>query len=164
MNRPPATRIGIGFDAHLLARGRRLVLGGVLTPGELGLAGHSDADVLLHAVTDALLGAMAMPDIGTLFPDTDPKLADADSVGLLKQVLALVRRHGYVPTTVDTVLVCDRPKIAPVAGELRRSLARLLGIPADCVGIKAKTTEGTRLAIPNRSIAAIATVQLRRKR
>jgi 2-C-methyl-D-erythritol 2,4-cyclodiphosphate synthase len=163
LKRLPVLRIGIGFDAHEFKKGRRLILGGVVIPGETGLSGHSDADVLLHAVTDALLGAMALPDIGTFFPDTDPNLAGADSGKLLTQALKLVKGRGYLPVTVDTVLVCDRPKVAPYAAALRRNLARLLGLSLDCVGLKAKTTEGTRLAIPGRSIAAIATVQLRRR-
>ena len=156
----PGLRSGIGFDAHELVPGRRLVLGGVQLSHNKGLAGHSDADVLLHAVTDALLGALALPDIGTRFPDTDPALEGADSARFLKDVLADVTRLGFVVLNVDCVLVCDAPKLAPRAASIRESLARLLGIDPDRVGLKAKTTEGTLLARPGASIAALCVALL----
>jgi len=139
------------------------VLGGVRVPSALGPTGHSDGDVLLHALTDALLGAVAAPDIGTLFPDTDPKLQGADSARFLRRALALVRRAGTRVANADCVVVCDRPKLAPLAPAIRRNLARLLGIPAGRVGLQAKTTEGTRLAEPDRSIAVFAAVLVERK-
>lgn len=156
-------RTGLGFDAHRLARGRRLVLGGVEVPHRTGLAGHSDADVLLHALADALLGACALPDIGIIFPDTDPTLHDADSAGLLKQVCRRIRRRGFRPINVDCVLVCDAPRIQPHTSAIRESIAALLAIPAGAVGLKAKTTEGTRLAQKNCSIAALVTVLVERR-
>ncbi|MBM3323999.1 2-C-methyl-D-erythritol 2,4-cyclodiphosphate synthase [candidate division WOR-3 bacterium] len=155
-------RIGLGFDAHNLKRGRGLVLGGVTIPFSSGLAGHSDGDVLLHAVTDALLGAAALPDIGALFPDTDPAYKEADSAMLLEQVCLTVRKRGWRPAGLDCVVVCDRPALAPHAEAIRSSIGRLLSLKPDLVGFKAKTTEGTNLAIPGRSIAALATVLLRR--
>jgi len=164
LKRLPALRIGIGFDAHEFKKGRRLVLGGVVLPGRTGLAGHSDADVLLHAIMDAMLGAAALPDIGTLFPDRDSRFAGAASTGLLGQVGARVRKTGYRVANVDCVLVCDKPRLAPLAPAIRTSIARLLGLLPTDVGLKAKTTEGTWLAMPQKSIAAIATVLLRRVR
>ncbi len=159
---PDRFRTGVGFDAHRLATGRPFVLGGVPIPHELGLAGHSDGDVLLHAVTDALLGACGLPDIGTRFPDNDPAWKDADSAVLLGEVRNDVAARGWAVVNVDCVVVCDRPRLAPHAAAVRTSLARLLGVPADHVGVKAKTTEGTRLAEPGESVAAFATVLLTR--
>lgn len=163
MKRKPAFRIGIGFDAHRIAGGRPLILGGICIPSAVGAVGHSDADVLLHALTDAILGAIASPDIGTLFPDTDPELAGASSVVFLRRALQRARRAGYRPASADCVLVCDRPKIAPHAPAIRLSLARLLHVRVSRVGLKAKTTEGTRLAEPGKSIAAIAIAHLELK-
>ncbi|MEO0077515.1 MAG: 2-C-methyl-D-erythritol 2,4-cyclodiphosphate synthase [candidate division WOR-3 bacterium] len=156
----PRLCIGLGFDAHNLKRGRRLVLGGVTIPHPSGLTGHSDGDVLLHAITDAFLGATALPDLGTLFPDTDPTYKDADSAGLLLQAYSLVRQKGWRAASIDCVVVCDKPKLTPHAETIRSSIARLLSLRPDCVGFKAKTTEGTNLARPDRSIAALATVLL----
>jgi 2-C-methyl-D-erythritol 2,4-cyclodiphosphate synthase len=155
-------RIGLGFDAHRLVRARPLRLGGVLIPGSLGLAGHSDADVLLHALTDAVLGACALPDIGARFPDTDPALRGADSAELLKQVWRLVRRRHYRLINADMILICDRPRIGPHAGAIRELIAGLLGVKPEAIGLQAKTTEGTMLALKGRSIAALATVLLER--
>jgi 2-C-methyl-D-erythritol 2,4-cyclodiphosphate synthase len=160
----PRQRIGLGFDAHNLKKGRRLMLGGVRIPYGSGLAGHSDADVLLHAVTDALLGAAALPDIGTLFPDTDPAYENADSSLLLNHAYALVRKKGWRAASLDCVVVCDRPKLAPHAEAIRASVARLLKLKPDHVGFKAKTTEGTNMAIPGKSIAAMAVALLVRTR
>jgi 2-C-methyl-D-erythritol 2,4-cyclodiphosphate synthase len=158
----PRFRIGIGFDAHELRRGRPLVIGGVRIRSEIGLLGHSDADVLLHAVTDALLGALALPDIGTLFPDTDPAWRDADSAKLLLHAYRRVRARGYKVANLDCVVICDRPKIAPHAPAIRGRIAGLLGTAIGCVGLQAKTTEGTRLALRQKSIAALTTVLLAR--
>jgi len=153
-------RIGIGLDAHQLKKGRQLLLGGVRIPFTLGLDGHSDADVLIHALIDALCGTLGLPDIGTQFPDTDPKYHNADSRELFKTVLAQITRAGYRIAQIDAILVCDLPKLSPYVPEIRKSLARLTKIPDDLIGIKAKTTEGTRLALPQKSITALVTVLL----
>jgi 2-C-methyl-D-erythritol 2,4-cyclodiphosphate synthase len=157
-----ACRIGIGFDAHEFCKGRKLMLGGTHIPYPQGLAGHSDADALLHAVTDALLGALALPDIGRQFPDTDPRYKDADSRVLLGKVMKRVSARGYQVANLDCVVVCDRPKLAPYADAIRSRIAGLLGVNPDRVGLKAKTCEGTLLAIPGKSIAAFVTVLLAR--
>jgi 2-C-methyl-D-erythritol 2,4-cyclodiphosphate synthase len=154
----PKYRTGIGFDAHELASGRRLVLGGIRIPSKLGLLGHSDADVLLHALTDALLGALALPDIGTLFPDTDARWKDASSGLMLKDAYKRVKAGGFQLVNADCFLVCDQPKLLPHYVAIRKSIADLLGVPADRIGLKAKTTEGTLLALKRKSIAAMAIV------
>lgn len=155
-----ALRTGIGFDAHGLVKGRVLVLGGIRVPHTHGLAGHSNGDVLLHAVADALLGALALPDIGTRFPDTDPAYKDADSRLLLRDVVGEVGRAGYRVVNLDCILVCDTPAIGPHSAAMRQSIAELTGVASEAVGLKAKTTEGTGLAIKGQSIAAFATVLL----
>jgi len=158
LNPHPKYRTGLGFDAHELVAGRRLMLGGVHIPSKLGLAGHSDADVLLHALTDALLGALALPDIGALFPDTDAKWKDAASELMLKGTYQRVRAKGFRLVNADCVLVCDQPKLVPHSVAIRASIARMLGVPVDRIGLQAKTTEGTRLALKRKSIAAMAIV------
>jgi 2-C-methyl-D-erythritol 2,4-cyclodiphosphate synthase len=155
-----ALRVGLGFDAHALKAGRPLRLGGVTIPGRRGLAGHSDADVLLHALMDALLGAMAQPDIGSLFPDTDASLKDADSSKLARRVIRRIDRLGGVVRNVDCILICDWPKLSPHHAAIRDNIAQLLGLPPGSVGLKAKTTEGTRVAVRNGSIAAMVVVLL----
>jgi 2-C-methyl-D-erythritol 2,4-cyclodiphosphate synthase len=140
------------------------MLGGVQIPYARGLIGHSDADVLLHAIADALLGACALPDIGVLFPDTDEALRDADSAELLKKICHRVRARGFALVNIDCVVVGDAPRLAPHAGAIRRRVAELIGIPVGAVGFKAKTTEGTGLAVTNRSIAALANVLVERRR
>lgn len=134
-------RIGLGFDVHAFADGRRLVLGGVDVPFERGLDGHSDADVLVHAVMDALLGALREGDIGKLFPDDDPAYEGADSIGLLRRVAALVRERGWRIDDVDSVLALQAPKIAPFREQMRANIAAACGIDAAQVGVKATTTE-----------------------
>ena len=134
-------RIGYGYDSHRFAEGRRLVLGGVAFPGETGLKGHSDADVLVHAVIDALLGAAALGDIGAHFPDTDPKWKDADSAKLLEAVAEEIRAAGYAVSNVDATVVCEQPKIGPRVGEIRARLAQLLGVSTPQVSVKGKTNE-----------------------
>ena len=158
----PKYRVGLGFDAHELRRGRRLVLGGLHIPSAVGLLGHSDADVLLHALTDALLGALALPDIGTLYPDTDRKWKDAESRLMLEAAHAAVKTRGYRLANADCILVCDRPRLTPHAEAVRASIARLLVISPDCIGLQAKTTEGTMVALRQRSIAAMAVVLVAR--
>ncbi len=135
-------KVGIGFDIHRLVEGRRLVLGGVEIPHEKGLLGHSDADVLIHAVCDALLGAMGDKDIGEHFPDTDPKFQDISSVELLKTVLQLVQEKKYRIGNIDTVIVAQTPSLSPFKNQIKRNLAQILGIGQDEVNVKAKTNEG----------------------
>jgi 2-C-methyl-D-erythritol 2,4-cyclodiphosphate synthase len=135
-------RIGHGFDVHRLVAGRKLILGGVEIPCELGLLGHSDADVLCHAISDALLGALALGDIGRHFPDTDPRYRGADSLGLLGHVAGLVREKGYGVANVDATLILQRPKVAPYVERMRENLAAALGVAVDAVSVKATTSEG----------------------
>ena len=139
-------RTGLGFDLHRLVEGRRLVLCGLEIPFEKGLLGHSDADVALHALTDAILGAAGLPDLGSLFPDTDPRFKDAPSSLFPREALRLISEKGLSVHQVDLVLILDQPKLAPYREKLRENLARLLGIPPDRVGLKAKTTEGLGFA------------------
>ena len=138
----PATRIGFGWDSHEFKPGIPLKIGGVALPHNKGLGGHSDGDVLLHAVTDALLGAIGAPDIGTLFPPSDPQWKGADSVVFLNEALKRVRSAGYAIGNVDSSLILLTPRLGPHAGAIRAHLAKLLGIATDCVGLKAKTPEG----------------------
>jgi 2-C-methyl-D-erythritol 2,4-cyclodiphosphate synthase len=138
----PATRIGFGWDSHEFKPGISLKIGGVALPHNKGLGGHSDGDVLLHAITDALLGALGAPDIGTLFPPSDPQWKGADSVVFLNEALKRVRSAGYAIGNVDSSLILLAPKLGPHAGAIRAHLAKLLGIATDCVGLKAKTPEG----------------------
>ena len=134
-------RIGYGVDAHRLVEGRPLILGGVDIPWEKGLLGHSDADVLLHAVADALLGAAALGDIGRHFPDTDEKFAGADSRKLLAEVVRLVREKGYRVGNVDATIVAQAPKLAPHIEQMAKNIAAVLGVGRDCVNVKATTEE-----------------------
>lgn len=137
-----APRIGQGYDVHRLVEGRRLVLGGVEIPYEKGLLGHSDADVLLHALMDALLGAAALGDIGHLFPDSDPTYAGADSRALLREVVCRLETAGWTVGNVDVTLIAQRPRIAPYIPAMRRNIAQDLGIDLDRVNVKATTEEG----------------------
>ncbi len=139
---PLPTRIGFGWDSHEFKPGVPLLIGGVTLAHHSGLAGHSDGDVLLHALTDALLGAIAGPDIGSLFPPSDQKWKGADSAIFLKEALGRVRAAGYSIANVDSTLILAAPKIGPHASAIRERVAKLLGIPTDCVGLKAKTPEG----------------------
>jgi len=135
-------RIGHGYDVHRLVPGRKLVLGGVHIPCEYGLLGHSDADVLCHAISDALLGALALGDIGRHFPDSDSAYSGADSVDLLRRVVRLLRERGYHVVNIDATLILQRPKIAPYVVQMRDNLAAALATPVDAVSIKATTSEG----------------------
>jgi 2-C-methyl-D-erythritol 2,4-cyclodiphosphate synthase len=134
-------RVGQGYDVHRLVAGRKLILGGVEIPFELGLLGHSDADALLHAITDALLGAVGLGDIGRHFPDTDPRFKGADSRVLLRAAVALLAERGWQVINVDATLIAQKPKIAPHASAMVQNVAVDLGIPVDCVNIKGKTNE-----------------------
>ena len=135
-------RIGQGYDVHRLAEGRALVLGGVVIPWEKGLLGHSDADVLLHALMDALLGAAALGDIGHLFPDTDPQYAGADSRALLREVKRVLDEHGFQVGNVDMTLIAQKPKVAPYIQQMRANIAADLGVSPEAVSVKATTEEG----------------------
>jgi 2-C-methyl-D-erythritol 2,4-cyclodiphosphate synthase len=135
-------RIGHGFDVHAFATGRPLVLGGVIVPHDRGLAGHSDADVLVHALCDALLGAAGLGDLGGYFPDTDPRYRDADSRTLLRQVMGLLRERGLRVANVDTTVIAQAPRLAPHVEAMRDNLAADLQVSVACVNVKATTTEG----------------------
>ncbi len=136
------TRIGFGWDSHAFKPGIPLLIGGIQLAYDKGLGGHSDGDVLLHAITDALLGSIAGPDIGTLFPPSDPQWKGADSVIFLQEALKRVAAAGYTVANLDSTLILNAPKIGPHAAAIRTRVAGLLGIPEDCVGLKAKTPEG----------------------
>ena len=135
-------RIGQGYDVHKLVEGRKLILGGVDIPYEKGLLGHSDADVLLHAISDALLGAAAMGDIGCLFPDNDEKYKGADSLVLLAEVVKELGKNGYSVVNVDATIIAQRPKLAPYIPSMKKRLAEAAGVDEDCVNVKATTEEG----------------------
>ena len=149
-------RIGHGYDVHRLTAGRRLVLGGVEIPWELGLLGHSDADVLTHAIMDALLGAAALGDIGQHFPDTDSAYKGADSLVLLSQVIRLLNEGGYVVENVDATILAQRPKLAHYIPAMREKLAAVMGIGIDQVNVKATTEEGLGFTGAGEGIAAHA--------
>jgi len=141
MNTPPPFRIGEGWDIHALVAGRPLVLGGVTLPFDKGLLGHSDADALLHAITDALLGAAGLGDIGSHFPDTDAQFHGADSAVLLAEAAHRVRDRGYAIGNVDSTVIAQAPRLAPHIGAMRARIAQVLGIAPECVNVKAKTAE-----------------------
>ncbi len=153
-------RIGHGYDVHRLVEGRKLILGGVDIPYPKGLLGHSDADVLTHAVMDALLGAAALGDIGCLFPDTDAAYRDADSLQLLAGVCRLLRGRRYRVQNIDATVVAQAPKLAPYLGKMRGNLSRVCGIPVDCVNVKATTEEGLGFTGSGEGIAAHAVALL----
>lgn len=153
-------RIGNGYDIHCLVRGRPLILGGVTIPHDRGLDGHSDADVLTHAVMDALLGALSLGDIGLYFPPGDPQWAGADSLKLLAQVRAMVEQRGWQVGNVDTVIVAEQPKLKPHIAAMRSRLAEVLQVDADQVGIKATTNEGLGPVGRQEGIAVYAVVLL----
>lgn len=134
-------RIGTGYDVHRLVAGRKLILGGVEIPYEKGLLGHSDADVLVHAVMDALLGAAALGDIGGNFPDSDPRYEGADSLALLREVCRILREAGFEPGNVDATIVAQAPKLAPHIPAMRRNIAAAMGLDTSCVSVKATTEE-----------------------
>lgn len=153
-------RVGTGFDVHALVEGRPLILGGVAIPHSHGLEGHSDADVLLHAVANALLGALALGDIGHWFPPGDPRYAGADSADLLAQVVAQVAQRGWGTANLDCTVIAERPRLAPHVPAMRERLARLLGVSLDQVSVKATTTEGLGFTGRKEGIAAQAIVLL----
>jgi 2-C-methyl-D-erythritol 2,4-cyclodiphosphate synthase len=155
------TLTGIGYDSHRLAEGRKLILGGIEIPGELGLDGHSDADVLTHAIIDALLGAAGLGDIGEHFPDSDDSYRDADSIELLQTVLTRVVAQGLELINVDTTVVMERPKLTPHRDAIRERLAHALGIAPARVNVKATTGEGIGFVGRGEGVAALAVVSLR---
>lgn len=155
-------RVGHGYDVHRLVEGRALILGGVTVPFDWGLLGHSDADVLTHAVMDALLGAAALGDIGQLFPDSDAAYAGADSIALLERVTALLREHGWQVGNVDATVVAQAPKLAPYIPEMRRRLAEAMGLDVDCVSVKATTEERLGFTGSGEGMAAHAVALIER--
>ncbi len=155
-----APRIGVGLDSHRMEAGRRCVLGGVEIPSDAGPVGHSDGDALLHAITDAILGACGEGDIGDLFSPSDPQWKDADSAGFLAEALRRASARGFRPVSVDTVVVAERPRLGPWKERIRANLAGMLGLPLDRVGVKAKTAEGLGPIGEGRAIEAHAVVLL----
>ncbi len=152
----PGFRIGLGCDAHRFAPDRALILGGVRLRGHDGLLGHSDADVLVHAIMDALLGAAGLEDIGHYFPDTDPAFRGADSMALLAAVVVVLRDRGWSPANVDAVVICEEPRIAPYRARMREGIAAALGVEVDAVGIRGTTMEGMGFTGRREGIAAQA--------
>jgi 2-C-methyl-D-erythritol 2,4-cyclodiphosphate synthase len=156
-------KIGLGFDAHRLAPDRRLVLGGVLIDYEFGLVGHSDADVLVHAVADAVLGAAGLEDIGRHFPDSDPSYKDVSSLEILKETVRMVAEWGYTVVNVDAVVIAESPRLDPYRDQMRKNLAEALEVETGEVSVKATTTEGLGFTGRGEGIAAQAAVLLERK-
>lgn len=153
-------RTGIGYDSHRLEAGRPLILGGQRIPFEKGLAGHSDADAVAHALTDAILGAAAAGDIGKLFPDSDPEWKDADSLQLLREACELVRYRGFIPRQADITIIAERPRLGSYFPAMAESLSRATGIPVTGLGLKAKTNEGMGFVGRGEGIAVIAVATL----
>lgn len=153
-------RIGIGYDVHKLVEGRKLIIGGVEIPHEKGLLGHSDADVLLHTISDAILGALALGDIGKFFPDTDDKYKGADSLELLKEVGCMISKKGYIVGNIDSIIMAQAPKMAPHIDEMRKNIADALGIDVSQVGVKATTTENLGFEGRKEGISSQAVVLL----
>ncbi len=156
----PKYRVGLGYDIHRLVEGRELIIGGVKITHEKGLLGHSDADVLVHAIIDALLGALALDDIGTLFPDTSPKYKNIDSTLLLKQVYEIIRKEGYRINNIDSNIIAQSPKMMPYIPKMKEILAELLQIEPSDISIKAKTKEKLDAVGENRAIESNAIVML----
>jgi 2-C-methyl-D-erythritol 2,4-cyclodiphosphate synthase len=153
-------RIGHGYDVHRLVEDRKLIIGGVDIPYEKGLLGHSDADVLLHAIADALLGALAMGDIGKHFPDTDPAFKGADSIKLLEHVVGLIQAKGYCVSNLDATIIAQKPKMAPHIQTMRENVARACGVEVDRINVKATTEEGLGFTGTGEGISAHAVVLL----
>lgn len=157
------TRFGMGYDVHRLVEGRKLILGGVEVPYEKGLLGHSDADVLLHAITDALLGAAALGDIGRHFPDTDPRFEGADSLKLLVHAMGLIREKGYEVGNIDATIVAQRPKLAPYIETMRDNIADALGVEKDLINVKATTEEKLGFTGSGEGMSAYAVAGIEKK-
>jgi 2-C-methyl-D-erythritol 2,4-cyclodiphosphate synthase len=156
-------RIGIGNDIHRLVEGRPLILGGVVIESDLGAEGHSDADALTHAITDAILGALALGDIGTHFPDKDPQWKDANSFMFLSHVVGLVKEKSYRIVNVDSIIMLERPKLRPHIDSMRENLAKVLEVDSDCVSVKAKTREKVDAVGERKAISAEAIVLLEKQ-
>ena len=157
------TRFGMGYDVHRLVEGRKLIIGGVEIPHTLGLLGHSDADVLLHAIADALLGAAALGDIGRHFPDTDPRYRDISSVRLLERVRAIGEEKGFQVHNIDATVILEKPRLAQYIDRMCLNIAKALNIAADLVSVKAKTNEGMGFAGRREGVAALAVATVKRK-
>lgn len=155
-------KIGIGYDVHRLVEGRKLIIGGVDIPYDKGLDGHSDADVLLHAIADSILGAAKIGDIGKLFPDTDPQFKDADSLILLSKVGDLVKSKNFIIEDIDSIIIAQEPKMSKYRDQMRANIANALNIDVDCVGVKATTTEKLGFEGQGKGIAAHAVTLLRK--
>ena len=153
-------RIGYGYDVHQFSSGRKLILGGIEIPHDCGLLGHSDADVLLHAITDAILGALALGDIGTHFPDTDSTWKDADSTELLQAVYTMVTKKGYQLSNIDSTVVAEEPKLKPFIPQIQDRISKILSISPDRVSIKATTSEKMGFVGRGEGIAAMSTILL----
>ncbi len=154
----PVYRTGIGFDAHRLVPDRKLILGGVQIPYEYGLLGHSDADVLTHAIIDALLGAANLGDVGTLYPDTSSEFKDIYSIDMLKDTYQLLKKHNIEIINIDAVIICQKPKIAPYSKQMKEIISAACGnLPVSSISIKGKTTEGMGFTGTGEGIAALAT-------
>lgn len=153
-------RIGIGYDVHQLVEGRKLILGGVEIPYELGLLGHSDADVLVHAIEDAILGALALGDIGKLFPDTDPAYKDASSMAMLKKVMGIVKEKGYTITNIDATVIAQKPKLAPYILAMRENIAAMCEKDVGAISVKATTSEKMGYEGRGEGMTAMAVVLL----
>ncbi len=156
-------KIGYGFDAHRFSEGRKLIIGGAEIPYELGLKGHSDADVLSHAVCDALLGALGEGDIGTHFPDSDPKYSGMSSLAFLKKTVSILNQNGFEIENIDTVIICEKPKIAPHIENIKNNLSSVLGIPFESLGVKATTTDQMGFTGTGEGIAAHAVALIKSK-
>ena len=156
-------RTGIGYDVHRFEKDRKLILGGVEIPHEKGLLGHSDADVLLHAVTDALLGAAGLGDIGTHFPDSDPKYKGADSLRLLTEAVRLLSEKGFKAVNIDCTVITEEPKISPYKEKMRENIAKACNLPTDAVNVKGKTEEGLGFTGEKLGIKALATCLITEK-
>jgi 2-C-methyl-D-erythritol 2,4-cyclodiphosphate synthase len=154
-------RTGIGYDSHRLVEGRRLILGGIEIPFEKGLLGHSDADVLSHAIIDAVIGALGIGDIGRLFPDTDPQWKDASSIALLRYVIDLMRANEYEVSWIDSVIIAENPKLSPFVEEMKKTIASA-GVPPGSINIKVKTNEGMGFIGRGEGIAAYAVCLLKK--
>jgi len=153
-------RIGIGYDVHRLVTGRELVIGGVVIPFEKGLLGHSDADVLVHAVCDALLGAAALGDIGMHFPDTDPKFKDISSIKLLSETWTMIHKKGFTIANIDAIIFAEAPKIGSYRRKIQQKLANTVAVDPNCINIKATTTEGLGVIGRGEGIAAMSVALL----
>ncbi len=155
-------RVGVGYDVHKFSKERKLILGGVEIPFELGLQGYSDADVLTHSICDAILGALGEADIGTKFPDNDPRYKNISSLSLLRETFALSKSKGFHVENLDCVVICERPKIGSYVSRIRENLSSILEVSEDCVGVKATTTDGIGFTGRLEGIAAHAVVLIKK--